>query len=148
MLDDAHDQNGNAIVTGPRGRRRRHERVPRITGVGHPKAAWPRYSSAITGKPSIPLKSLSRLTNVAPRATAVAATHRSFSSNEAALLPSQLEGCVHVPRPFREWLAADRSQKLTPGLFQLGAPSSWRNSCNAEKYFASNYRKGPLSSNR
>jgi len=34
-----------------------------------------------TDKPLIPLKSLSRLTSVAPIASAVAATHRSFSSS-------------------------------------------------------------------
>lgn len=39
------------------------------------------YSSATTGKPSMPPKSLSRLTSVAPSTSAVAAIHRSFSSS-------------------------------------------------------------------
>jgi hypothetical protein len=39
------------------------------------------YSGTKTGNPSIPLKSASRLTSVAPKASAVAAIHRSFSSN-------------------------------------------------------------------
>src|ERR1035438_5129479 len=44
------------------------------------KAVLESYARATIGKPSILLKSLSRLTSVAPSASAVAATHRSFSS--------------------------------------------------------------------
>ena len=44
------------------------------------ESALNNYAKATTGNPSMLSKSLSRLTNVAPSASAVAATHRSFSS--------------------------------------------------------------------
>jgi len=43
------------------------------------------YFGATTDKPGIPAKSLSRVTSFAPSARAVAATHRSFSSNMSPL---------------------------------------------------------------
>lgn len=44
------------------------------------------YRMARTARPSMPLKSVSRVTRVAPRARAVAAIHRSFSSMDRPLV--------------------------------------------------------------
>jgi len=68
------------------------------------------YASATTERPSIPAKSLSRLTSVAPSASA---------QGEAALLASELDGGVKVARPFRDRFASQGSQA---GLCQLRAP--------------------------
>lgn len=52
-------------------------RLERVLGAAANKA----YPSATTAKPSMPAKSLSRVTSVAPKASAVAAIQRSFSSS-------------------------------------------------------------------
>src|ERR1035441_5477135 len=91
----------------------------------------------------MPAKSRSRLTSVAPSASAVAAIHQVvFVQREAALLASQLNGRVKISRPFRNRFAVQEGQELVAGLFQLRAPSTCWQSDNPKKHFASNNRTG------
>jgi hypothetical protein len=64
------------------------------------------YAGVTTDKPSIPKKSLSRLTGVAPNASAVAATQRSFSSSTRTVpLTSEFDAGVEIACSLRDWFA-------------------------------------------